>query len=345
MNLDSLRRKRVKRKGVKTTAHTGQKHIFFILDRATRKFHGDVGLWMQYIEFARKQRANKKLSRTLTDALRMHPTRPELWIYAARYAIDVQADIGKARSYMQRGLRFCKTSKSMYLEYARLEMGYIAKIAARRKILGFGSKKQGTQIKDVQEDQGANGLDDDVITLPSEDIPESTTGPMIDEAIMKDLSSTPAMNGAIPKAIFDAAMNEFDNDPEVGHSFFEMIADFIDVPCAHKLLQHILDRLSSSSVSSASFVSCRCRMHILGIPHESPDFPRALGILVKELRSAMSTMPTPQKSVLSGSMLSWLTPLASNEGLGPEVRQVLAATERQLLRELAQDASKSVVMT
>src|SRR5277367_1229970 len=40
MNLDTLRRKRVKRLGVKVTAHTGQRRIYFILDRATRKFHG-----------------------------------------------------------------------------------------------------------------------------------------------------------------------------------------------------------------------------------------------------------------------------------------------------------------
>lgn len=337
MNLDSLRRKRVKRKGVKTTAHTGQKHIFFILDRATRKFHGDMGLWMQYIEFARKQRANKKLSRILTDALRMHPTRPGLWIYAARYAIDVQADIGNARSYMQRGLRFCKHSRSMYLEYAHLEMGYIAKIAARRKILGLGTKKQEVQTKDIQDDQAETSLDADVIALPAEDLPEPTTGPILDQATIEDLSSTPAMNGAIPKAIFGAAMNEFDDDPEVGHSFFEMFADFVDVPCTCSLLQHVLDRLSSLDLSSAAAISCRCRMYILGIPHDSLDFPRAVGTLLKELRFVLSRIPNAQKPALSEKVLSWLSSLASNEALGPEIQQVLAATERQFLRDLPKD--------
>lgn len=87
MNLESLRKKRVKRLGVKTTNHTGQRRIFFVLDRATRKFRGDIGLWMQYVAYARKQKSNKRVSQILTTVLRLHPTKAELWIYAANYAL------------------------------------------------------------------------------------------------------------------------------------------------------------------------------------------------------------------------------------------------------------------
>lgn len=80
MNLESLRRKRVKRLGVRTSDHTGQRRIYFILDRAIKKFPGDVGLWMQYITFAQKQKSDKKVLQLVTSLLRLHPTKPELWI-------------------------------------------------------------------------------------------------------------------------------------------------------------------------------------------------------------------------------------------------------------------------
>src|SRR3954454_5830774 len=86
-NVDALRRKRVRRLSLKAPAHNGQRRIFFILDRGTRKFPGDIGLWMQSIEYARKQKAHKKLSQIFTNVLRLHPTKPDLWIYAAQFAM------------------------------------------------------------------------------------------------------------------------------------------------------------------------------------------------------------------------------------------------------------------
>ena len=61
MNLAALRRKRVQRLRIKPRSYFSQRKIFFIFERATRKFCGDVGLWMQYIEFAKKESASRVL--------------------------------------------------------------------------------------------------------------------------------------------------------------------------------------------------------------------------------------------------------------------------------------------
>ena len=183
MNLETLRRKRARRLGVKASAHTGQRRIFFVLDRATRKFHGDIGLWMQYADYARKQKAHKKVSQILTSLLRLHPTKPELWIYAASYAIEFQGDMTEARSYLQRGLRFCKRSKELWLEYAKLEMIYIAKIAARRRILGLDGGRQ-----TLEQASNIDDPDADLIALPAitaEDInPNLQTHDPIDQTAL-----------------------------------------------------------------------------------------------------------------------------------------------------------------
>ena len=60
INLDSLRKKRCKRLGIKgAKGYSGQRTVFFILDRGTKKFPGDMGLWMQYIQFCQKEKANR----------------------------------------------------------------------------------------------------------------------------------------------------------------------------------------------------------------------------------------------------------------------------------------------
>lgn len=69
MNLEALRRKRVQRLGLKSKSHLGQRKIFFVLDRATRKFYGDIGLWMQYIDFAKKEGASKVLLKVFASCV------------------------------------------------------------------------------------------------------------------------------------------------------------------------------------------------------------------------------------------------------------------------------------
>ena len=224
MNLESLRRTRVKRMGLKNSGHTGQRRIFFILDRATRKFSGDLGLWMQYLEFARKQKANKKRSQILTTVLRLHPTEPELWVYAAHYALDEKSDITEARSSMQRGLRFCKYSKHLWCEYVKLEMIYISKVSARGRLL-----------------RHQRSVDDSTIALPTLDVDEvdSDVFGHIGKGILEELQETPVLSGAIPIAIFNAAMKQFLCDSDLGRQLFHVVALFQEVPCAKGILRHM----------------------------------------------------------------------------------------------------------
>ncbi|KAH0066748.1 hypothetical protein KCU66_g23693, partial [Aureobasidium melanogenum] len=197
MNLDSLRKKRSKRMGVKATAFAGQKKIFFVLERGVRRFQGDMGLWMQYLEFCRKEAANKKLAKALTQCLRMHPIKWDVWTWAAKYYFEQQADMQTARSYMQRGLRFCKRERKLWLEYAKLEMLYVAKIAARRKILGLDIERKEKQIDSTLD------ADADMMALPDvtadEIKPEGAPEPKqaVDEEALKKLAASPALNGDI----------------------------------------------------------------------------------------------------------------------------------------------------
>lgn len=286
MNLESLRRKRVKRLGVKTSNHTGPRRIFFVLERAIKKFPGDVGLWMQYITFAQKQKSNQKVSQLLTSVLRLHPTKPELWIYAATMR---DADITEARSYMQRGLRLCGSSEGLWVEYARLEMIHISKIAKRSRILGLDVEK-------VEERSRQNSVDDDedLITLPAitlEDIrPAQRLSDGVEQKALEKLSTSPALSGAIPTAIFDASMKHFKGDSEFCQRFFDMVAEFHEVTCQESMLIHIIDTLRTIAPESPGTLIRWIQQPVIGIHVTSPEFPALFGICLDRMENSFETL-------------------------------------------------------
>jgi U3 small nucleolar RNA-associated protein 6 len=327
MNVDALRKKRVKRLGIRAPAHTGQRRIFFIFDRGTRKFPGDIGLWMQSIEHARKQKVHKKLSQILTNVLRLHPTKPDIWIYAAQFAMDEHADMTEARSYMQRGLRFCNNVKKMWLEYAKLEILYITKITARRKILGI----DGNGIKEaVGENSG--DPDADVLMLPKvtkEDInPTLPDHNDIDQVALRTLDSTSAMNGAIPIAIFDAGMAQFQNDSAFGKACFDVCSEFENVPFLRKIMNHIVEAMIRVNPDTWQAQACFIRVAVGGLDVSSPDFPPNLSVSLSRLKSALSR--TQEKVDLAEDILSWVRALLDKNDLDPAIRQVLAAKKHSL---------------
>ncbi|KAI4624113.1 uncharacterized protein J4E87_005611 [Alternaria ethzedia] len=291
-NVDALRRKRIKRLGVRYKG-SGQRTIYFLYNRATRKFSGDLVLWMQYIDFARKDKAYKRLNDIFTSVARLHPTKPDIWILAANYFMDTQADITNARSYMQRGLRFCKNSEVMWLEYAKLETIYVGKIAGRRKILGLDidrTKKPGT------DEDG----DEDMIALPevtAEDVnPSLKQDDGVDEVALQNLASAPVLTGAIPLAVFDSAMKQFQGKPKLAEKFFDMFAEFSQLACIPRILQHVLDYLQENSPHAVETAICRFRMLLFGCDPSDPEIALALS---KALDLISSTVQQHPKEIAS----------------------------------------------
>ncbi|KAJ5723190.1 RNA-processing protein HAT helix [Penicillium malachiteum] len=331
INLETLRKKRVKRMGIRNLGHNGQRRIFFILDRATRKFHGDINLWIQYIEYTRKQKAFKKLSSIITDAVRLHPTNAELWIYAAKYVLEDHADMSQARSFMQRGLRFCKSARNLWIQYAKLELIYIAKLVARQRILGLD---ESVQRPKAVEGPGLGDPDADMIAIPAiteEDINPTMEGDEVDENALETLNATPALSGAIPMAIFDSAMKNFNNDDRFGLEFYEMASEFEDAPCLRKILGHVVENLQAHQPTSSRTRICYIKFPTMGVRVTSPEFPRALGSSLARLKEFQ-----PLDASLAQEVVKWLKPVAETEDLDSSLKMVIMSTMRNAERALTQ---------
>ncbi|KAJ9659631.1 U3 snoRNP protein [Neophaeococcomyces mojaviensis] len=325
INVDLLRRKRVKRLGIRATAHSGQRRIFFVFDRGVRKFPGDVKLWMQAIEYARSQKALKKGTQMLTNVLRLHPTKAELWIYAAQYALEENGDMTEARAYIQRGLRFCKNSKQMWLQDFRLEMSWIAKIVARRRILGMEKEKQ------KEEETKIVGEDDNVMMLPkltAQDIaPEEEQEDKVDVTALENLEATPIMSGAIPIAVFDAAMTQFDHNPELARQFFEEASAFGPLPMLGNILAHVDTLLQQSTPGDWNAMACNIALPTSTILPDDPEFPAALRQSLSRMNQALAR--TEQREALVGWCRKYLEALLQQDP-DPALQQVLQSRVQAL---------------
>ena len=312
--------------GIKAAAHSGQKRISFILERATRKFHGDLGLWMQYLEFAKQQNAYKKVAQIFTSLLRLHPTKPQLWIMAAKYVMEDQGDMTGGRSYMQRGLRFCKQSRELWLEYAKLELMYMAKITARRRILGLDSVLYNDGPSLSIQDEAADHIALPAITAEDVD-PSLRTDCLGDETSLLNIDDTPALSGAIPIAIFDAAMENF-HDAYFAEQFFNLATSFESLSCSTKLSKHIADTLDSLDPTSISSISCSIRQPLIGIQHGSPEFPVALGSVLKRINKSLEAQPALE---FYEKIIEWLSSYLMLKDLDADIRKVISATLTRIM--------------
>jgi U3 small nucleolar RNA-associated protein 6 len=338
-NVDALRRKRIKRLGVRYKG-AGQRTIYFLYNRATRKFSGDLTLWMQYIEFARKDKAYKRLNDIFTSVARLHPTKPEIWVHAANYFMDTQADITNARSYMQRGLRFCKNSEYLWLEYAKLETIYVGKIAGRRKILGL----------DVDHSKAAQLEDDgdvDMIALPTvtaEDIdPSLKHDDGVDEVALQNLAAAPVLTGAIPLAVFDSAMKQFQGKAKVAESFFAMFAEFEQLACIPRMLQHVLEYLQQNASTSVEKAVCEFRMQLFGRNPADPAFPPALANALALISTATQQHPSHLARLSEVAVRELLSLQRLSSDTDPAVQTVISKRLRKYVQVLDDGSGAKMV--
>ncbi|KAF9429964.1 U3 snoRNP protein [Podila epigama] len=164
MNLETLRKKRrarmVSDTKVTISDYAGPRRINFIYKRCLKKFHGDMSIWLQYINYVKSTGASRTLGKIFAEAIQLHPMNEKLWILAASWEWEQNANIVAARVLLQRALRLNTTTQSLWHEYFRLELVYIAKILARREILGIDAVPQ-----EEEEDEEMDS--DNMIKLPT----------------------------------------------------------------------------------------------------------------------------------------------------------------------------------
>jgi U3 small nucleolar RNA-associated protein 6 len=289
---------------------------------------------MSYLECARKAKSTKKFKTVLTSAIRLHPTKSQLWLYAARWTLESEADMNEARSYMQRGTRFCTMGRDLWIEYAKLEMIYLTKIAMRRKLLGLDIDRtiEASTEEETAKDPGF-ATSEDMIAIPDFQThairPSMIEGVKVDSEAVKDPMTTPALNGAIPLAIFDAARKQPFFCAAAVEDFFDMFANFTQVRCMPKILQYVLNSMMEAYATDPSTCSCYIRQPVIGIDPNSAEFPAALATSLDRLKESVEK--TKDKVALEKKIRAWMEPILAVENLDPGIQTVLRHTLRKLI--------------
>ncbi|KAK9446599.1 U3 small nucleolar RNA-associated protein 6-domain-containing protein [Limtongia smithiae] len=127
INLDALRRRRCLRLSVAPqggrdgAGGTSLRFVYSVFARGVKRFPGDVGLWKQYLAFAREQKARRLLNKLFTTVLRLHPKESSLWVLAAEHELRANANRLAARNILLRGIKFNPDAADIAQAYETLE--------------------------------------------------------------------------------------------------------------------------------------------------------------------------------------------------------------------------------
>ncbi|CAK7214166.1 U3 snoRNP protein [Sporothrix eucalyptigena] len=367
--LDDLRAKRCRRLKIKqSTSFTSQNRIFQTFERGVTKHPGSKELWRAYLEFAAQERATKRWRRIMTCALRMLPSDSGLWVVAGRRAA-ADGDMEGARSLFMRGCRFCTSEPLVWVEYARVEMEWLARLEKKRGTAAFNlsvaaiaaeaansssDKKKSRNVyeegegmalfdSDDEDGEGGDGDDDDggdfsnAAILPKSLVADplaKNKKPVFSDEMVRKLAATPALEGAIPKAIFDAAAKQPFFNADAAEAFFDLFAHFCaTVPTAQPMLNaHVLTDMDTRYPKEAATWNCRAKSSVLGLNPNHAAFPRALGAALKFVREGL--FDTTNKVLLAAKTRAWIDVLLARteDGLDASLRAVLEDTRRKLDR-------------
>jgi len=328
--VERLRQKRCHRLKIKHSSnHAGEARVFATFDRAVKRHPGSVLLWREQLAYAAGVRATKKWRRVMTAALRMHPGDARLWAMAGRKAAG-DGDMDRARGVFLRGCRFCTGDGTLWLEYARCEMEWLARVAAKgpKALVVAAAAEDDADYIRCEDEGDEDDLDfGDAARIPGSG--EGNAGVKFDgeEALEKGKHS-PAMDGAIPRAIFDVARKQPFYSPSTAEAFFDVFAEFTSVPAQPGIVAHVVASMGETHPDDPSTASCRVRQSLVGVDPSSPQFPSALREALARLRSA--TEVTADQTALAAKTVAWIEPLLAVEDLDSGLRTVLEHTKRKL---------------
>lgn len=302
-----------------------------------------VPIWRAYLDFAAKTRASRRWRKIAARALRMHPREAGLWSLAGRRAAR-NGDMDNARSYFMRGCRFCTAEPELWVEYARSEMEWLAKIQARKERASTkdGDGGNGREVAhSIPETVDADGnvmfdedsdeeVDEDGLILPDPDaeFKKDKRKTVFNDKAVEKLENNPALDGAIPMAIFDIAKKQHFFDAPAAEAFFDVFVTFTGVPSQQKVTQHVLNSMLSSYPSHPSTQSCLVRQPLVGIEPHTAAYPKALRESLSRLKAGLET--TEEKSELAARTLAWIEPTLALEDLDSGIRTVLEHTKRKI---------------
>ena len=259
----------------------------------------------------------------------MMPHDTQLWVMAGRRSAR-SGDMAAARGFFMRGCRFCTQDGTLWIEYARCEMEWLKKVDQRKSKPGADplrpDRPEGDdeiRIHDSDEEEDGDEEGDTLLPEPSKD-----EAKVIDKKAANQLQNNPAMDGAIPMAIFDIARKQRFFNADSAEQFFVMFASFKDVSVQPKISRHVLDAMDQVYPNHPATCNVHIRQPILGVSPKTADFPRGLREVIPRLSKYLEI--TTDRAELERKTARWIDEYLTVEDLDEGIRRVLEHTKGKL---------------
>ncbi|KAJ1657447.1 U3 snoRNP protein [Dispira simplex] len=277
--------------------HIALKRCEMIFERALSRYMGDVNLWLQYLEELKRLGKHSLLAKTYSRAIRVHPTKPQLWLQAASYEYGEQGYVLGARALFQRGLRLNPTSTELWLEYFKMELLYAEKLCQRHELI----EEHQTPLKEDEEgkiegEQESTTLDGEVhVDIPvlqeEEENGETQTGekptPIFSngDEISESKSANPLLEGAIPRVVFANAITHIPSDVEFRMRFARLYHQF---PRFSKDSSMVYQSVKQDFPHQPKVIVFLAEIPLHGVTPDAPEYVDALAECTKTLDEALS---------------------------------------------------------
>lgn len=309
-----------------SSGHASQGRILQIYDRGVERHPFARDLWLEYLAYMTKAQASKRWRRAITRALRLMPRDAGLWVMAARRSAS-NGDMAGARGLFMRGCRFCVGEGTVWVEYVRCEMEWLQKMDKKKGANkpGRGAIEEG-QVEDGDEirlgGSDSEDEDEDGYIERDPDIPEPKPKKVFTSENKSQLQNNPALDGAIPIAIFDISRKQDFFSPAVAEQFFDVVAGFkLSVAAAPRILQHVLDAMQEAFPVSAETSFCYIRHPVAGASPFTAEFPRGLREVYARLQPTVAACQ--DSGALRAKLVAWVEGILKLEGLDEAIVTVL----------------------
>ena len=254
-------------------------------------------------------------------ALQTFPSSAELWIIAAHYEYENNFNISGARNLLLRSIRLNPEKPELWFKLAELECLYILKITERRRILGLDNKQEKT-TKDTGE------LEGNEIQLPTitEEELSKTDGPQIDPLLtspLTDISTNPALNGAVPLAVYSSAIASRPDDISLCAGIYDVFLpfhstlSFID-SALNKVKAHMEENFQGRGLALLTQI----KDHARGIEPSDKTFPAAVRKMMKTANGIFS-LPIGERKECCTGLIRFLEGISETNRLDVNLQKVV----------------------
>ena len=215
----------------------------------------------------------------------------------------------------------------MWVEYVRCELEWLQNMDAKkggnrpgRGGIEEGQVGDGDEIRLVGSD--SEDEDEDGHIARDSDIPGPRPKKVFSSEVKTQLQNNPALDGAIPSAIFDISRKQAFFSPTVAEQFFDVVAEFNSTTAAGpKILQHVLDAMHETFPGSVETCFCSIRHPVAGVSPFTADFPRGLREVFARLQPTVEACS--DTAALRERLVVWVEGLLKLEGLDEAIVTVL----------------------